>query len=88
MSTKEKPTSVPTAQENSTRLMPPVSSAVGRQSRWVTDKKQDGGWKNPIPMVGLFGLPPIEQKRRSMDGAQFHPLRVGEAGGGPKAINS
>jgi hypothetical protein len=30
----------------------------------------------------FYGLPPIGQKqRRPMDGAQFHPLWVGEAGG-------
>jgi hypothetical protein len=30
----------------------------------------------------FYGLPPIGQKqRRPMDGAQFHSLRVGEAGG-------
>ena len=75
MSTKEKPTSVPTAQENSTRLMPPVSSAVGRQSRWVTDKKQDRGWKNPIPMVGLCGLPPIGQGQRRPAPTQRVPRR-------------
>ena len=30
--------------------------------------------------MGFYGLPPIGQ-RRPMDGAQFHPLWVGEAGG-------
>ncbi len=31
----------------------------------------------------FYGLPPIRQKqRRPMDGAQFHQLRVGDAGGG------
>jgi hypothetical protein len=31
----------------------------------------------------FYGLPPIGQKqRRPMDGAPFHPLWVGEAGGG------
>jgi len=30
----------------------------------------------------FYGLPPIDKKqRRPMDGAQFHPLWVGEAGG-------
>ena len=33
-------------------------------------------------VMQFYGLPPIGQKqRRPMDGAQFHPPRVGEAGG-------
>jgi hypothetical protein len=33
----------------------------------------------------FYGLPPIGQKqKRPMDGAQFHPLSVDEAGGGTK----
>jgi hypothetical protein len=54
---------------------PAVSSPVGRQSRWVTEKKQDGGWKNPIPMVGLCGLPPIGQGQRRPAPTQRVPRR-------------
>jgi hypothetical protein len=35
-------------------------------------------------MVGICGGPLIEQKSRSMNGAQFHVLWVGKAGAGLK----
>ncbi len=38
-------------------------------------------------VIRFFGLPPIGQKqRRPMDGAQSYAPRVGNAGGGLKAI--
>jgi len=37
--------------------------------------------RNRWPAVGLCGLPPIEQKSLDGWGAQFHPPRVGNAGG-------
>ena len=47
----------------------------------LTKNKLVGSTKQGVVME-FYGLPPIGQKQRPpMDGAQFHPLRVGEAGG-------
>jgi len=65
------------------------SLIAGRQRRWGTRKKQSS-------MVGICGRPLIEQKIRSMNGAQFYLPWVGvnqtsvssSAGGKALAFNS
>jgi long-chain acyl-CoA synthetase len=50
--------------------------------RTLIRNKNGSSTKQSVGME-FYGLPPIGQKqRRPMDGAQFHPLGVGEAGGG------
>jgi hypothetical protein len=57
----------------------PVTQRVPRRA--LTKNKNASSTKRDAVMQ-FYGLPPIGQKqRRPMDGAQFHPPRVGEAGG-------
>src|ERR1035438_1654724 len=60
----------------------PVSSAAGRRSRWGTRKKQRWKFNKTSDGVESYAFPPIEQKALDGRATQFHPLRVGEAGGG------
>jgi hypothetical protein len=48
----------------------------------VLQRNKNGSSTKQSVVMEFYGLPPIGQKQeRPMDGAQFHPPRVGEAGG-------
>ncbi|HUA98675.1 MAG TPA: hypothetical protein VMA34_10140 [Terracidiphilus sp.] len=64
-----------------------LDEPVPRATRKLTDKKQK--CKCNKTRDEFYGLPPIGQKqRRPMDGAQFHPPRVGNDGGGLNPFSS